>query len=348
MKLSNEQIQSICLGMVRAVTTEHGICPRRFTERQEEVYKRTDVGFHKNTLTAAGMKLCFETDSTSLFLKVNVSRGSSRTYFSFDVMVNGELVDYLDNFSDVELPVDYTKMELPHGEFSKYFALGEGIKQVCIYLPWSVAVEINEVSVDDNAFVRPVKPAKKMLVFGDSITQGYDALRPSNRYVARLAEKFDSEEINKGIGGEVFFPELAESPDNFETEYVLVAYGTNEWIKSTEEDFKERCYAFYRALSQNYPNAKIFAITPIWRKDSQQKSPFGDFCKVKTDIQEIVKVFENIICIDGYEFVPQDEIYFADLRLHPNDSGFDFYFRSLSQKIKDEFECKKADLKPVE
>lgn len=341
MKLSHDQIQSICLGAVRTVRTENGICLRRFTEKQEEIYRRTDVGFHIKSLAAAGMKLCFETDSKSLFLKVNVSRGSSRTYFSFDIMVNGKMVGYLDNFSDVELPQDYTKMELPHGEFSKCFALGEGIKQVCIYLPWSVAVEINELSVDDNSFVKPVRPAKKMLVFGDSITQGYDALRPSKRYAARLAEALDAEEVNKGIGGEQFFPELAESPDSFEPDYISVAYGTNDWSKSTEEDFKNRCYAFYRALSQNYPNAKIFAITPIWRKDGQQEKPFGDFCKVKEGIQEIVKAFDNITFIDGYEFVPQDENYFADLRLHPNDNGFAHYFRNLSEKIKDKIGRKK-------
>ena len=334
MKLSDEQIQSICLGMVRMVKTQNGIRPCRFTEEQEEIYRQTDVGFYIKSSAAAGMKLSFETDSTSLFLKVNVSRGSSRTYFSFDVMVDGEIVGYLDNFSDVELPVDYTKVELPHGEFSKQFTLGKGIKRVCVYLPWSVSVEINELSIDDNSFVKPVKPAKKMLVFGDSITQGYDALRPSMRYAARLAEAFEAEEINKGIGGEVFFPRLAESLDHMEPDYISVAYGTNDWSKSTEDDFKKRCYAFYHALSRNYPTAKIFALTPIWRKDNQQEKPFGDFGKVKKDIQEIVKVFDNITCVDGYEFVPHDENYFADLRLHPNDRGFDLYFSNLLRGIK--------------
>lgn len=341
MKLNDEQIRSIGLGMVRTVRTELGICPRRFTEKQEEIYRRTDVGFHKKSLAAAGMKLCFETDSRSLFLKVSVSRGSSRTYFSFDVMVNGEMVGYLDNFSDVEIPQDYTKMELLLGTYSKSFALGEGTKQVCIYMPWSVAVEINELSIDDNAFVTPIRPAKKMLVFGDSITQGYDALRPSKRYASRLAEVLDAEEINKGIGGERFFPALAESPDSFEPNYISVAYGTNDWNKSTEADFKDRCYRFYRALSQNYPNAQIFALTPIWRKDYELERPFGAFGKVGEDIRESVKDFANITCIDGYEFVPHDENLFADLRLHPNDRGFDHYFCALSAKVKDILENKK-------
>ncbi len=342
MKLSYEQIRNICLGTVRTAETENGVCLYRFTEEQEEIYKKTDVGFYTKTFAAAGIKIWFETDSRSLFLKVNVTRGSSRNYFSFDVMVNGAMVGYLDNYSDVKLPQDYTQIQLPYGEFSKSFALGEGTKNVCIYLPWSVAVEIKELSIDDSAFVKPIRPVKKMLVFGDSITQGYDALRPSRRYAARLAEALDAEEINKGIGGERFFPALAEARDNFEPDYISVAYGTNDWSKSTEEDFKNRCHAFYDALNKNYPNARIFAITPIWRKDHEKEKAFGDFCRVKEDIQNIVKNYHNITCIDGYELIPHDENYFADLRLHPNDRGFDYYFGNLSEKVKDEINDKKV------
>lgn len=335
MKLNFEQIQDISLGAVRAVETDNGICMYRFTEEQEVIYKQTDAGFYTKTFATAGIKLCFETDSRSLFMRVNVTRGSSREYFSFDVMVDDKMVGYIDNYSDVNLPQDYTTIQLADGEFSKSFSLGEGSKRVCIYLPWSVAVEIRELSLDDNAFVNPIKPNKKLLVFGDSITQGYDALRPSKRYAARLAEFLDAEEINKGIGGERFFPALARARDEFDPDYITVAYGTNDWNKTDEEDFKERCYAFYEALSRNYPNARIVAITPIWRKDFTKETKFGDFSKVKRDIENIVKNFENVICIDGYEFIPQDEQYFADLRLHPNDRGFDHYFQNLSQKMKE-------------
>ena len=335
MKLNFEQIRNICLGAVRFVETDSGICPCRFTEEQEEIYRKASADFHKKTFAGAGIKLYFETDSCSLFLKVNVAPGSSRQYFSFDIMVNGRSVGNLDNYSEVKLPQDYTQIQLPLGEFSKVFALGDGIKKVCIYLPWSVAVEIRELSLDDGAFIKPVKPAKKLLVFGDSITQGYDALRPSKRYAARLAEALDAEEINKGIGGEIFFPALAQARETFEPDYISVAYGTNDWSKSSEEDFKDRCYAFYDALNRNYPHARIFAITPIWRKGCENATAFGEFCNVKKDIESIVKNYENITCIDGFEFVPQDESYFADLRLHPNDSGFDHYFRNLNEKIKD-------------
>ena len=240
---------------------------------------------------------------------------------------------YLDNYSDVTLPTDYTTIQLPLGEFSKTFELGEGIKKVCIYLPWSVSVEIRELSLDDNSFIKPVRPTKKMLMLGDSITHGYDALRPSKRYAAQIAEAFDAEEINKGIGGEMFFPPLAKARENFEPDYITVAYGSNDWRKTDGMDFRDKCYDFYAALSIHYPNAQIFAIAPIWRKDYTDERPFGAFSKVAECVEEVVKDFKNITFINGFDFVPQHEDYFGDLRLHPNDEGFDCYFKNLYKEM---------------
>lgn len=172
-----------------------------------------------------------------------------------------------------------------------------------------------------------------MLVFGDSITQGYDALRPSNRYAAKLAEALNAEEVNKGIGAEYFFPALAEAKEPFEPDYIMVAYGTNDWSGLGEDEFKEKCHAFFAALSKNYPSSRIFAITPIWRKDYTAEKKFGSFDKVAEDIENIVKEFANITCIHGFEFVPQDEAYFADLRLHPNDRGFQHYGDNLYSQM---------------
>ena len=65
--------------------------------------------------------MCFNTNSTKLFLKTTVARGSSRSYFSFDVFVNGKLYDALDNYSHLNLPLDYTEEVYQSGEFSKEF-----------------------------------------------------------------------------------------------------------------------------------------------------------------------------------------------------------------------------------
>ena len=333
MKLNLEQIKSITTGAVRIEEENNGVAFYRFTENQSELYRITDDNFYNRVLTTAGVRFMFKTDSKSLRLSAVVERKTSRSYFSFDVFADGKPVGYMDNFSGIELPENYTEIVLPLGEISKEFNLGDGEKTVCMYFPWSVRPWIRSVEIDDGAYIKPVKRAKKLLAFGDSITQGYDALRPSGRYTSILADKLSAEEINKGIGGETFFPALAEISDDISPDYVTVAYGTNDWSKTTEEDFKVRCRKFYKTLSEKYPGAKIFAITPVWRKDYQLEKIFGPFENVEKDIREAVSDLSNVTVIHGFDLVPHDSKFYADIRLHPNDAGFVHYAENLYKKI---------------
>lgn len=168
MKLNFEQITSVCLGAVRVIETENGVRFYRFTEEQEELYRQKDEHLSKKTFATAGMKLLFETNSENLFMKVNVSAGgSSRKYFSFDVTVNGQIVGYLDNFTGEDLPQDYTQVQLQVGGFCQSFVLGSGKKTVCIYFPWSVIVELEEISIDDGAYILPINPSNDEKYFSD-------------------------------------------------------------------------------------------------------------------------------------------------------------------------------------
>jgi len=334
MKLNFNQIKEITTGAVR-VSKEDGIITfKRFTKEQEELYKSREQDVYKRTFSTAGIKLLFKTDSESLFIKLKTMIASTRKYFSVDVLVDGKPIGYIDNFSDTKLPQDYTQMDLPLGDFSKKFQLGEGEKTVCVHLPWSVKTLIEEISIEDNAFCEGIKPSNKLIAFGDSITHGHDALRPSNRYVAKLANMLNAEEFNKAIGGERFFPELAKLKDSFIPDYITVAYGTNDWSGVEQETFKNKCKEFYTNISQIYPQAKIFAITPIWRKDMNEYRKFGSFGEVEKNIKNAVKGIKNITMISGFDFVPKEEKYFADLRLHPNDAGFEYYAEKLYNEIK--------------
>lgn len=332
MKLNLEQVKKITTGAVN-IKEENGVFSfDRFTEEQKEYYKSND-NFYSKAHATSGVKLSFKTDSKNLFLKIKTSDGCSRNYFSLDVFVNNSVNGYIDNFSDVVLEKDYTKQNFTFGEYSKNFDLGDGEKTVCIHLPWSARTIVEEISIDDNAFIDGVKPKKKLLAFGDSITQGYDALRPSNRYVARLAASLNAEEFNKGIGAEKFSPGLAKLKDSFVPDYITVAYGTNDWNGIDRETFKTNCKAFYTNLSNNYPDSKIFAITPIWRKDCGEHREFGAFETIEQYIREITGEFKNVTVVSGYGFVPESENYFADLILHPNDKGFEFYENNLYNEI---------------
>jgi hypothetical protein len=196
-------------------------------------------------------------------------------------------------------------------------------------------VELQELCLDDGAWFEPVKPGKKLLCFGDSITQGYDTLYPSAKYATQLAKLLDAEERNKGVGGEIFFPELAKTKEDYEPDFITVAYGTNDWNKTNLEVFRSNCTEFFKNLCENYPNAKIYAITPIWRKDYQELSQLGEFTLLEQVIRAVTEPYANITLIPGLELVPHNEKLYADTKaLHPRDEGFTCYYNNLIQYFK--------------
>lgn len=336
MRLSVNQLKKITTGAVN-IKEENGIISfNRFTKEQENLYKITSRSFYERTFAPAGVKFYFKTDSKNMFIKIKIQNLSPRKFFSVDVFVDECLIGYLDNFTDTGVSRDYTRQDFPIGEFSKNFILGDGEKTVCVHLPYSVKMTLEEISLDDNAFIKGIKHKKKLLAFGDSITQGFDALRPSNRYIVKLADRLGAEEINKGIGGEGFFPELAKLKEPFVPDYITVAYGTNDWGSSDKETFRTECKAFLENLSESYPDIKIFVITPVWRKDCNADKKFGPFEALEQCIREAANQYENINVISGHGLIPEDENYFGDLCLHPNDDGFEHYSKNLYDRIKNE------------
>lgn len=320
MRLTYEQIASIAQGVTKVEQTEEGIQFHRFTEEQERVYR--DSRFHPRQYATAGVRLHFKTDSKTLYMKVLISMGCTRNFFAHDILVNGKMIGSLKN-----------ETEECCGEFEESFMLGDGEKDVCIHFPWSMCSILKEFCLDDNSFIEPVKKGKKMIIFGDSITQGADALNPSSCYAVNLADALDADAINKGIGGERYCPWLAALKDDMEPDYISVAYGTNHFRAYSPEESRRLCEEFWENLVANYPNAKIFALTPIWRKDNTGNTQFQRFEDIGESIADVVKKYDNVTCISGLGFVPEDETLFADAHLHPNNAGFKYYSERVCAEV---------------
>lgn len=335
MKLTLEKLRELSHGAVRVEEKDGKISFYRFTQEQQLFYKNAgNEAIYSKTFAPAGVRLVFKTNSTSLFLKVNVPFITTRSYFSVDVYVNGDMIGNIDNYGNVDKSVDYTKKSYPIGNFEKEFKLGDGEKTVAMYLPWSVPLEIEELQLDENSYAMPIPRDKKILIFGDSITQGYDALHPSKHYSVFLADSLMADGYNKAIGGEKFVPQLADTNEAFFPDYIIVAYGTNDWASGDFESFTKNCNEFYEILSKKYPLAKIFAITPIWRKNYNEQLGRADFFSVSKYIEEVVSKYDNVFFIDGFDFVPHVQNLYGDLILHPNDEGFAHYANNLYDAIK--------------
>ncbi len=329
MQLNRQQIRRAMQGVVRCEKSEKGLLLHRMSETQEHLY---DYGTAAR-MGVAGVKMEFVTDSTSLFFKVFTECFGSRGFFRFEVFADHNRVGTLDNFDDNTPLFNEEGQVLPpenfrQGEFEKTFTLGNGIKTVCVYFPFTVKVELMAVELDDGACFVPVNRGKKLLAFGDSITHGYDAKDPSKAYIVRLADALGAQLLNKAIAGDVFRPKLLEEKEPYDPDYITVAYGTNDWSGRPREDFERDCADFYDILSKQYPEAKIFAITPVWRYD-ERVTRVGTLQDARDFIEKTASAYPNVTVIRGDELVPPDRELFYDTRLHPSDAGFDHYFRNL-------------------
>lgn len=323
MKLTLEQILSVTHGAARVTEEADGIRFYRFTEQQQELYRTVSEDFYQKTFATAGVILEFVTDSRTLAIEASLKRSSSRQFAFHDIYANGNLIGRLGS------------RDVATGVFGGSYALGNGIKTVQIYFPWSAASTLRSLILDDGASLTPVLRPNKMLMFGDSITQGYDALYPSHSYASVLADRLNADARNKGIGGERFFPALADEPEEFEPDYITVAYGTNDWSGRTAEELESNLREFYHRLSARYPKSRIFAVTPLWRKNEFDQKPAGAFAHVAELIEEVAKELPNVTAIPGYHLVPHDPSLFADERLHPNDAGFAYHAERLFAKIRE-------------
>ena len=321
MKLSFEQLSNIVRGVDRLEKVEGGVRFFRMTEAQKGYYLHyNNIEKANKTDSTSGVRLAFYTDSQGLKFSAKFTEGSSRAYAYFDVYENGAMIAH--GGSDKE---NETSMEV------KLLA-GESLVE--IYFPWSKGVVMTSFELDDGATVKPHIRSKKLVAYGDSITHGYDAIYPSLSYVNRLGNLLDADVYNRGIGGDVFAPELAKRDNVADVNYVTIAYGTNDWSMCTVEKFEANARGFFKAVHEKYPHARVIAIAPIWRGDAERETamarPISDVYKL---FCEYTKDYNNFTVVDGWNLIPHLSAFFHDQILHPNDQGFSLYAENLYKKI---------------
>ena len=324
MLLNDQQIRSMTKGAAR-IEEENGYYRfMRFTKAEEEAYAahpRADE-FLSKTFKPAGVRFALKTDSS--FIAFDISCGTPCVApGNFDVYENGAMIKHLS--------VPYAFIQKSHVCIN----LSKGEKLVEIYFPYNARAEIANVELSDGASFEPVSRRYKMLAYGDSITHGSTSTFPSFSYANMVANALNADIVNKGIGGEQFYPLLLCEAAEETPDFITVAYGTNDWNRRTKEEFEQNCSTFFKKLTELYPNTPIFAITPTWRADFEKETPYGAPTTVIDGvIRELTKSYENVTVIDGWNLVPHKKTeFFADGRLHPNDFGFSVYALNLYKKL---------------
>jgi lysophospholipase L1-like esterase len=298
--------------------TDEGYAPLRFTEAQLAHYAKTEM-FRIRSRCTAGVIIDAMTDSTFIEIEYEV-RSSVRDWLYFDM--------YVDNAFRVSLgsrpigarcaAVRYDLPCPPGGLASQPSA-----RRITVYLPQNVELLIRRIGFSEGAAYTAASPApRRLLCFGDSITQGMEAMNPSCTYAALLARALGYTLLNQGVGGHFFDPESLDPALPYKPDAVTVAYGTNDWGRcACLADFRTQCAAYLEKVVQLFPRTPIYAITPFWRRDHGTDKPMGSFASIGSAIAEVCADLPGVSVVDGLLAIPHQDRFFGD-GLHPTDEGF--------------------------
>lgn len=322
MYLSEEQIKEITRGAVNISLEDDYYRFYRFSDKQLKVYENTSAGFFSKAKATSGINFNFYTDASKFSFDFTVSNASSRNFYYFDIYVDGVLEKHLGE-SPMWIRNGHIEINLPEGEH-----------HVTVWFPCLACAAIKNVFLSEDSSLRPVPNKMKMICWGDSITQGYDALFPSLCYANRLAQHFNANMINQAIGGERFCPQILDEDLRFKPDLITVAYGTNDWSGLQRDAFFAGVDGFLEGISRIYTESKIFVITPLWRADKDKITKFGSYYEAVSYIADKAKSL-GLNLIDGYNLTPHCFEFYSDLRLHPNDLGYGEYTRNLIPLIEE-------------
>jgi len=328
MKLTLDQIKTITRGALEIYEKDGVFTFSRFEKDALDYYATTNASFKGKSEATASICLDFLTTSDRFDADFFETYGSSRTYYYFDICVDGIIRKHL---GEEKAWIKKGHISL---KVSDYIPCDGKEHRITLWMPNLACTRLSNIQIDDGATLTPINYKMKLLCFGDSITQGYDAAFPSKSYVNRITEHFDAFTVNQAIGGEKFVPDLLLEETSYKPDVLTVAYGTNDWSGTQKEIFHPRCEEFYEKAAKIYPNAKKFALLPIWRADSKSgkqkyEGSFDEACEF------IAKTAEKngFTVIDCRTFMPQSPEFFWDGRLHPNDLGFAEYASHLIAEI---------------
>jgi lysophospholipase L1-like esterase len=278
------------------------------TQKQVDAFYGLAEFLGKGSETTTGIRLDFYTNSKT-FAFIPASNGR------YEVKVNGFLVN----------------TKAIQGE-KKTFVLDGDENRVTLYLPSHSKGLLESVEIDDGACVKPYNYDFKMLMIGDSITQGWNSGIDSLSYAYIVSENLNANTVIQGIGG-AFYDLTTIDKIDFAPDVITVAYGTNDANRVKDLDnFTQVCENYLNLIKENYPNARVIVITPITRLDNEENKAYGNVRLVDKVIKECAeRLGLEVIC--GMKMLPQAEEFMND-NLHPNGFGFSIYGKNLTAELK--------------
>lgn len=313
MILTLDDIRALTVGALTIEEQEDGFHFFRLTEKQREVWSRLGYHFAVRAVASCGVRLDFVTDACELSFFAVAG--------NYELHIDGLLRSkhLLESDGTVVCPLSD-----PLGNAQKEY-------RVTLYLPSHTAGILRDVTLTGATYARPCEYDCRLLLIGDSITQGWESEYDSMTYAYALSRTLNANSVNQGVGGTCFDEEALDILP-FDPDIVTVAYGTNDYdMRASLDEMRAHLAAFLDGIASLYAGKKIFVLSPIWRDQRNAKMGRFEDCRAII-IEEATR--RGMIHIDGLKMVPPIPSLYSDEYLHPNALGFAYYAENVVREIK--------------
>lgn len=309
---------------------EWGLVPFRYTKKQCAFYDTITYGIimGEKARMSAGITLEFDTDAIDATIVWQIAGGypanTKDRGSSLDLFVNGTLMQ--------QVMITCEWHETQHTAFH----LGAGHKRVKLMLPNTFIFALEDIILSDGAVLTPVpQREKKIIMMGDSITQGIGAQYACTGYAMQTSLGLDCECVNQSIAAVRFESEGLDN-DGFTPDLITVALGTNDWSGWKDRaEYDERAGRFMARMNELYPGVPVLYLSPVKRcRGELGRGEMYAEAELKDVLARLCAPYPQMQVIDGWKLMPHTNAFFAD-GLHPNDLGMTVYAHSVIDAIKE-------------
>lgn len=281
--------------------------------------------------TDSGVTLDLITDSRQVEIAFRVTDSIWATGWNsvFDVYLNGV---FDKRITRTVAKNDIVRMlyTVPSGK--------EGSNRLTFWFPTCLSLSLLSVRLCDGASFDAAYHEKKLLMLGDSITEGNSVENPSELYSSVVARSYGLTVLNQAVSGSIFSDfAVAGSYDGFTPDYVLIAYGTNNYGDGSA-DFayvktliRDGMKSMIGSLRERFPDAKILGLLPLCRTGEE-----GINFTLSETSKYIAECYDELRVeyIDCHDMLPLEQKYFSDTMLHPNSTGSRLFGENLTKALK--------------
>ena len=317
MKLSNKTLTKLYKGACYFEFENGYLCAYRYSKTQIDHMSKEgyDTYWLNRALISGPQRIELVTDATEISFDYKASEPHVNAN-TIDLYVNGVLSSVYKIENNLKGKVE--------------FKMNEGKKTVSIYLPCESTLKVKNFTI--NGSYKSVKTkGPRVLILGDSITQGAGPSIASLSYANGLSRELGYNILAQGIGGYRFEPDDLMTVEGFDPDKIIIALGTN-WFNVTSYDYESYARAYYKKINEVFGKKPVLVITPLW-KSNVEPQDWERFYWCIDVIKDECKKYDNFTIVDGFELIPNVDECFSD-KVHPNAFGSIYLTNNLVKAIK--------------